>query len=235
MNRSILVLAGAVMLNWPGFAPAHGPTRVDWNKKRIAFEMSGKDWKSIFLWLADQAQMPYASDHRVPEGSLVFVTPRNLKTGEPMKYTLNEIFDIVNERLRKLHKFTIIRGDTALIMVPTNKEIAGKLIPLISLDELKDRARTEIVELRVRYNPLVETEENRLAIKNKLGLFGRVTTYNDVLMMRGDVASLRSVIAELTPPKKATPPPAVPPPLPAARCESAPRCRVGLLRRLLRR
>src|SRR5262245_55139564 len=79
--------------------------RVNWHEKKIAFEMRGKEWRTVFEWLADQSGMPYASPYPAPGGTFTFINPT--VNGKPREYTLAEAFDIINEILQGATKHTL--------------------------------------------------------------------------------------------------------------------------------
>src|SRR4029077_1970525 len=88
----------------PGAAPSKtadkkvGFVRPRWNDKLIAFEMRGKEWKTVFEWFSDQTGMPYSSKYPPPTGTFTFINPK--VAGKPREYTVAEIFDLINEVLQ---------------------------------------------------------------------------------------------------------------------------------------
>jgi hypothetical protein len=173
------------------------PKPVDWNATRIAFEMGGKPWSAVLAWFADQTQMPCRAKVPLPMGTLTFISPRD-QWGRPREFTLTEIFDIINERLQAQENLTLLRGDTALTMVPADQEIPRHLIPRVNLHELRERGRTEIVEVVVKLPAGFDAEEFAPQANRLLGPFGAVITLgNDQLILSADVATLRRVVESL--------------------------------------
>ncbi len=164
-------------------------SKPNWNEKKIAFEMDKKPWGAVMTWFADQTQMPYASPY-TPTGTLTFINPRDDK-GVARKYTLIEVYDIINEILQGQHKYTILRGDNVLTLVPADEPIPELLIPRVSMDELKSRGRTEIVEVVVEPKGQ-NVDEFAPELIRLLRPFGQVTPLqgSNKLIIRAGVASL---------------------------------------------
>ena len=175
-----------------------------------------------------------------PTGTFTFISPKDSKTGKPREYTLAEVYDTINESLLSQHRFTLLRLDSTLTMVPADGS-KWSLIRRVTLDQLKDCAPTEIVEIIT--GPLrggLDAEKIAPEVKRMLGPLGQVTplSVSNQLIMQADAKSLHLVLAILRrskEPTQAAAPPASPPPPATACCGSAPRCRPGLLARLLRR
>jgi hypothetical protein len=247
-NRAVSVFLLAVFggLSFVNSAFAQAPEKknvgmaVDWNTKRVAFEMSGKPWAQVFEWFADQTGMPFRSHYAPPKGTFNFIPPKDPKTGKPREYTLTEVYDTINEFLQSQHRFTLLRLDSTLTMVPADGR-PPSLIRRVTLDQLKNCAPTEIVE--IISDPLrggLDAEKIAPEAKRVLGAFGQVTplAVSNQLIMQADAKSLRLVLAILQRSEDPTPaaaPPASQSPPAAACCGSAPRYRAGLLARLLRR
>lgn len=183
----------------PGGAKITG--RVDWKGGKIAFEMRNKPWASVFEWLSDQTGLPYASNYPPPPGTLTFINPRDPKTKEERKYNLLEVYDTINEILQITTKHTLLRRDNLLTMIPADAEIPGTLIPRITLEELEQRAKTDIVEVVIKLKGQINAEEFAPDVKRMLGPFGRVTplAFSNSLMIRSDVATLLRQLPEINP------------------------------------
>ncbi len=171
-----------------------------WNEKHIAFEMRAKPWAAVFEWFSDQSGMPFSSQYPAPTGTFNFINPKDPKTGEPKKYTLTEIYDTVNEFLQAQHKFTLLRLDSTLTMVPADEELKGSWFRRVTLEELKECAKTEIVEVVVK---LVGQNAEEIAgdVKRAMGDFAKVTPLpnSNQLIIRADVKSLRRGLPGIIP------------------------------------
>ncbi|MBI1832567.1 MAG: hypothetical protein HYR84_14090, partial [Planctomycetes bacterium] len=182
----------------PKLPLAHiGPRQVDWNERKYAFEMSGKAWPDVFRWLCEESKLVYSSSYKPPTGGITYITPKG------QKYSLLEVFDIINRRLQTQEKYTLIRGDIDLSLFPADVEIPGILIPRLRVDnkvnELDSRGQTEIVEVMVKLKDQFIAEDIAADVKRFLGDFGKVTPISSTnsLLMRADVAALRRWIPYL--------------------------------------
>ena len=184
----------------PGAAPSKtadkkvGFVRPRWNDKLIAFEMRGKEWKTVFEWFSDQTGMPYSSKYPPPTGTFTFINPK--VAGKPREYTLAEIFDIVNEVLQAQNKFTLLRREHSLTLVPADEPTPADLVRHVDdAKDLDECARTEIVQLMVRLVSL-NADEFAPEAKKMLGDLGQVNVLAkaNALILQGDVANLRRTL-----------------------------------------
>ncbi len=163
--------------------------------------MRSKPWATVFEWFSDQTGMPFSSKYPPPTGSFTFINPKDLKTGKPREYTRAEIFDILNEILLAQYKHTLIRLDSTLTMVPADGKFDGSWFRRVTLEELKECARTEIVEVVVNLGGGYTAEEFAPDAKRLLGDFAKVTPLPvaNQLIIRADVASIRRFLATIVP------------------------------------
>jgi hypothetical protein len=243
--RSRIVIALFLALTIQGATAAQAPNdaiqgkiekmSVDWSQKRVAFEMRGKPWSSVFEWFSDQTEMPFCSTFPPPTGTFTFINPKDPKTGKPREYPLTDVFDFINEILMAQHKFMLLRSDTALTMFPADEPIPAKLIPRVELSSLKQHARTEFVEVELQLRDDVVWRPGRNGFAVPMTPLG-----DGRYLVRSDVGSLRRLLETLPPQSEEPTSPAAAPPVSqsppaAACCRSTPRCRAGLVARLLRR
>src|ERR1022692_2458988 len=199
----LLVLAGLGFMGLAATTTAQSPpkkldpkpvseTRVNWNAKKVVFEMRGKKWGDVFEWLADQSGMPYSSTYPPPGGTYTFINPKN-DAGKPREYTLREIWDIINETLLVREKHRLIRLDSTLTLVPADVDPTSILVPLISIKELPERGRTDVVKVIVKLKGGLIAEEFAVEAKRMLGDFGHVTPLpaSNQLIMQSTVHNLR--------------------------------------------
>src|SRR5204863_257178 len=135
---------------------------------------------------------PVINLYKAPSGTIRFISPKG------RKYSLLEIYDIVNERLQANEKFTLLRSDISLSYVPADGDIPPSLIPRIKYEELESRGRTEIVELVIKLRSGIDAEEIAPHLKRALAPFGAVTPFgfSNKLIVRADVATLRRQLPE---------------------------------------
>jgi hypothetical protein len=163
---------------------------VDWAEKKHAFELSGKKWEEVFQWLAAESKLPYVTVYKTPTGRVRFADLKDAK------YSLAEIYDVVNDRLIKQEKFVLVRTNVSLSLYPAD----GKMwpIPQVSVDQLRQRGATEIVEVVVSLRGDLKAKEVAAEVKRALGDFGHVAALekSNKIVVRGDVAALRRVLPE---------------------------------------
>ncbi|MBI3824218.1 MAG: hypothetical protein HY289_16240 [Planctomycetes bacterium] len=212
------------------------PELPNWSTTRVRFDMDGKPWKEVLTWFAGQAQMNIRSllFWRSLDGIFRYAPPKN----SPRELPLTDIFDIINERLQEEHGLRLIRSEDSLALTTYNDFPGGPRPPRVELRDLKDRGKTEIVEVLVRVKQFQNDEEVAVEVKRMLGSFGHAVAIRNHVLIVTDVASLRRVLPYFVD-MPATPPEAaqfVSPPCPAAACcGSAPRCRPIIRFRLFRR
>jgi general secretion pathway protein D len=203
MSVGLLVLAGLGFMGLAATTTAQAPPkkgdlksaaqpRVNWNEKKIVFEMRGKKWGDVFEWFADQSGMPYSSTYPPPGGTYTFINPKDDK-GKSREYTLTEIWDIINETLQVKEKHTLLRLHSTLTMIPADVDPPSIVIPLISLKELPERGKTDIVRVIVQLKGNLIAEEFAVEAKRMLGDFGVVTPLpaSNRLILQSSVANLR--------------------------------------------
>lgn len=160
---------------------------VDWTEPKYSFDLDGKEWKALILWLVDQSKLPFSSKYKAPTGTIVFSSPKDVK------FSLAEIFDIINERLIANEKFVLIRSDISITMVPADEDIPPPLVPRINYEDLPQRGRTEIIEVYIDLKSGLNAEEVGPELKRLLGNFGKVSPVMSLnkLIVQSDVSSLR--------------------------------------------
>lgn len=172
--------------------------RPKWNEKRVAFEMRGKEWRTVFEWLSDQSGLPYASSYPPPAGTFTFVNPTI--DGKPYEYTLAEAFDFINDMLIIKTKHILIRRETMITMFPADVDLPDQVIPLIQIDDLKERGKTEIVRTVIKLEGH-NSEDVAPRVKSLMGDLGHVTPLAETnqLIVRGPVATIQTMLKIFNP------------------------------------
>lgn len=164
-----------------------------WHTTRICFEVRRKQWSDVMEWFADQTKAPIHGLQALPEDAFTFINPRDAD-GELRRYTLCDVFDILNESLQARYKFTLVRNNSGLYLLPADEPVPGQLVPRVTLSELPDRGRTEIVEVLI--TPLVNLQVDELAPEGRPmrpmpADFGHaIRIPGNQMILRGDVATL---------------------------------------------
>jgi hypothetical protein len=184
------LLAVGVAFAAPNRQPDYLPKpyeSVNWSGKRIDFEKRNQPWREVLDWFAQQTRLSYVSKYAQPTGILSF-DPPNDENGKPRKYTLVEIFDILNEGLIIEHRLILVRGEKTLTMFSADEMIP---IPRVRLKDLPGRGRTEVVMIVVTMDP--ETVPN---VKRAMGTFGTISPLeNGQVMLQGPVASVMRAVS----------------------------------------
>src|SRR5262249_19560646 len=141
--------------------------------------------------------LPFVSKYKAPAGTINFIAPKG------REFSLLEIYDLINERLQATEKFTLLRSDVSMSLVPADEDPPPSLVPRITIEELKRRGRTEIVELLIPLKGSLVAEEFAPSFKRLLGNFGRVTPIPDTnsLIVQADVSSLVRHLPSVLPTK----------------------------------
>ena len=163
-------------------------------EKRIAFSMDGKPWGAVFTWLADQTGKEVIANVK-PTGSFTFISPAK------KLYTIPEVIDIINEALlanSQTQKYYMINRERNFTIVPADEKIDPALLPRVTVAELEERGRTELVQLVLTLKVLI-ADEVAPEVKKMMGPFGEVTplTRANQLLMLDTVANLRRIVKTL--------------------------------------
>jgi hypothetical protein len=197
----LVFVAGLAILGQPHSAPAvpyreryrfEAPRFVDWNTTRLAISELpvGNDWKDTLNWFAAQTDLRLKATVPTPNASFTFNAPAN------SHYTLTDIYDILNEVLQTQHKYTLVRGENLLTLVDADAELPDHLVPRLRMADLKDRGRTEIVEVVIKLRAGLLDEETALDLKRAVGPGARVTPLDgNRVIVRGTVSALRRMLS----------------------------------------
>ncbi|HZZ81256.1 MAG TPA: secretin N-terminal domain-containing protein, partial [Gemmataceae bacterium] len=166
--------------------------RVDWNATKVSFDMRGKPWNTAIQWFCNQVDLPLAGKYPPPNGSISFYNVTDAK-GKPREYTLTEVYDILNEMLIAEHKHILLRRETTMMLFPADEPIPPYLIPRVTVEDLPQRGKTEVVECIIKLKGDLNAEEFAPHAKRLLGDFAKVTPVPDTnsLICQADVFSLR--------------------------------------------
>lgn len=188
------VLAGLLCVGGLRAQPTSpvAPKKVE-EKTAILFEMRARPWANVFEWLSDQTGLPFISNYAPPTGTFQFIAP---KIGtEQRRYTMPQIIDIINEALLA-HKYTLIRREASLTLVPADEKIDPNLVPRILPADLDNRGATEIVSVVLPLQMLV-AEDFAPEVKKLMGPFGEVVALSKAnqLVMQDNAGNLRRILA----------------------------------------
>src|SRR5262249_43402044 len=131
--------------------PALQPRKID-PEKRITFAFRDAPWIKVMEWLADNSGIP-VNTPVLPTGTYNFVPPMDGK-GKPMKFTVPEIIDIINNGL-EAKKFILLRKESGFTVIDAGTKVNPGDVPLIKADELPEHGKTELVGLLINLQKLV--------------------------------------------------------------------------------
>jgi hypothetical protein len=163
------------------------------SERRISFSMAKKPWQGesgVLKWLSDELGIPLVGKS-FPTGSFTFTPP--VVNGVVQTYTLPEVVDLINQQLQR-EKWVLIRYKDHFTVLPADTEIAN--FPRIDLDELDQRAGSEVVSL---VYPLRKHSAVEMAAEVQKMLtqpFGKVVTLeaSNRLILQDTVHSLKQVL-----------------------------------------
>ncbi|MBN1852319.1 MAG: hypothetical protein JW829_06330, partial [Pirellulales bacterium] len=145
----------------PGGIPQKEDAKPD--ERRLKFSFRQQRWVDVLEWLAEQADLSLVLD-APPPGSFNYTDNR--------EYSPTEAIDLVNGVL-VAKGYTLVRRERMLIVVNLTAGLPRTLVPRVSLDELEERGRFEMVSVAFpigrRDMTTITTE-----IKTLLGPYGEI-------------------------------------------------------------
>jgi hypothetical protein len=165
---------------------------VPWTEKKVRFDVNGKTWHDAIVWFCNQTKMPLTGKIPAPKGAVRYPDGVD-KDGKPREVTLAEVYDIFNDLLAE-QELVLLRNHTTLSLIPKNEP---RRAPRVALEDLPNRAKTEIVEVVVRLQGDVKAGEFAPHVKRLLGEFASVTPIPEInsLIVVADVFSIRRQFA----------------------------------------
>jgi hypothetical protein len=162
-------------------------------EKRITFSMAKKPWQGengVLKWLSDQLGIPLVGK-AFPTGSFNFSPP--VVNGVVQTYTLPEVVDLINQELQR-EKWVLIRYKDHFTVVQSDAELPN--FPRIDLDELAQRAGSEVVSLVYPLKKLSAAELTPEVQKMLMQPFGKVVALesSNRLILQDTVKSLKYIV-----------------------------------------
>src|SRR5262245_9474922 len=129
---------------------------------KLVFQFRNQPWKDALDWFAQQADLSLVME-TVPTGTLNYQDDR--------AYTVSEAIDVLNKILLR-RDFALIRSDRMLQVVgPLKDGIPPGLVPMVTIDDLPNHGKFELVSTMFPVNRLT-VEEAAKAIEPFLSLQG---------------------------------------------------------------
>jgi hypothetical protein len=159
-------------------------------KRIVVPEFRQTPWRKVFAWLAEETGLPVVCSF-MPTRSFTFVPPNPLK-----KYTLSEVMDILHQSLlSRNHKqqYYLLHRQRNFVLVPAD-DIDETLIPRLTIGELEERGRTELVSV-VLYPRNCPSSDLAPAVRRLLGPVGEVVPLGAVnaLVLWGPAGKIRHI------------------------------------------
>jgi hypothetical protein len=164
------------------------------------FEFQEAPWKQVFAWLTKHTDKEVIMSYR-PTGTFTF-------HGQPKKtYTIGEVIDVLNEALAAPpQKYQLIHRERHFVLVPADQRIDWTMPPQVSVDQLTQQGKTEVVRVALALRTL-QAEDVVADIKKMLGPFGEAVALkagNRLLLQdqAGNLQRICKMIAEIEQEKK---------------------------------
>ncbi|MFG0260866.1 MAG: secretin N-terminal domain-containing protein, partial [Novipirellula sp. JB048] len=144
----------------------------------FVFNFSGAGWKDVLEWFVEQADLSLQVD-RFPAGTVNYSDPTRV-------YDAAESLDILN-RLLLDRGYALVRRGRMLLLIDLEVENAANLISevaeLVSVDELDDRSRSDIVSSVFPLGSLTP-DAARTEIAQLIGPWGRVVVLDSARQVK---------------------------------------------------
>ena len=152
-------------------------------------------WTQVFEWLTKETKMPVHFAGRKITLPDTFIVANSAK-----KHTLLEVIDIINDALF-LQKYVLIRTNDSFIVYPMDVPIPPQIVSTVTVAELENRARTEVVSVLVKLQQDVEADEVAPVFKRMMSPMGEVSIVpnSNQLMLQDMAGTLKRVVADLAP------------------------------------
>jgi type II secretory pathway component GspD/PulD (secretin) len=166
---------------------------------KLRFNFRQQKWPDVLDWFARQSELSLVMD-AAPPGLFTY--------SDTKEYTPTEAIDLLNSVLLS-KEFTLMRREKMLIVVDTSEGIPFEMAPKVTVEELANRGRFEIVtiEFLLGGRPI---DTCLATVQELMGKHGRVTPLTTagkliVTETAGKLQAINEVIAGIPIPKPAPP------------------------------
>lgn len=162
---------------------------IDPHEKRFTLTFKNTPWKDVFVWVAEQAGMPYASAYKAPPGTFTHSSPKG------KKLSLIDVIDIVNESLVE-QKHVLLRREVTLSMHPLDADVPEYKWNLVDFEDLHKQPKH--VPVRTLITTVNENAEDAAeSIKHLIGPGGHLTALDSQIIVRANPQAQRFVFQAL--------------------------------------
>jgi type II secretory pathway component GspD/PulD (secretin) len=187
-RRACTVLVGFVLTASPLLAGPENPALNKAEAKRFNVEFRDKPWKNVLEWLSEAAGLPVVAKS-MPAGTFT------LLPGPRKELTVTEIIDLLNDGLAA-NGFRLQPGTASIALLPLDERIDASLVPIVDLDDLPKRGRTEVVRVVVSLQSL-KAEDIAPELKKLLSASGEVGTLAGRLVLTDTAHNVRQMLKTL--------------------------------------
>jgi RNA polymerase sigma factor (sigma-70 family) len=152
--------------------------------RKYTFDFSDTPWTEVLAWYGKEGKLtPILTI--LPTGNVTIASPKD------RKLTLGEVTDLINELLMP-QKLILIRRSVSFYIHPADERVGPDRIPRIELSELKNRGKTELVQVVI---PLKAGAQEDLAaeVRRLLSPFGNVTLVKNTLVILDTAGNIMRV------------------------------------------
>jgi len=185
----------------PREKPGEGDPRVSTSEsKKFTVRMQNVPWSEVLAWYAKESGLA-AEYIEKPTGTITLFTPAG------KAYTLAEITDLINDALMQ-QKYLLIRKAHSFTLVRSDEKIDPTLAIRTKLDELKDRGRTELVEVIIPLPARKKALDTAKVLNKQLSLFGSISVLENTntLVVIDLAGPVRKIVQMITEPEDAPSP-----------------------------
>lgn len=170
----VLVIAGALACG--------GASAQDAKPKTYKVHFDNAKWDDVFAWYAKETGLGFIPPKEKPKGALT------LKPGADKKFTVGEMTDLLNESLAQ-QKWILIRGHQWFRIVSADEKIDPMLVPRVTLDDLKNRGNTELVQTVLKL-PVDAGDVSDDELKRLLTPFGSLVRLKTSILVTDTVGNV---------------------------------------------
>ncbi len=164
---------------------------------KIRFSFYATPWREVLEWFADRADLSLVVEV-LPVGSFTYRDER--------AYSVDEALDVMNSYLLT-RGYTLVRRQRLLLVIDLESPIPDELVTLVTLEELGERGRYELVKCVF---PLarMQADEARSMVQPYLGPHGSVIAFpaaRQILVTEtaGKLRTIRDLIERVENPESA--------------------------------
>ncbi|QJW99914.1 RNA polymerase sigma factor [Frigoriglobus tundricola] len=164
--------------------------------KKFPFRMKSAKWDEVFDTYAKLSGLTPVLNVKLT-GTFTYEPPAG------REFTLVEITDIINEALARLKVILIRRGKTFVVLLADEK-LDGSYFARVTLSELADRGRTELVEVSITLKELnLKEEEAKSELRKLLSPFGEIAfAKGHVFVLRDTAGNVLRILSAFKAPGK---------------------------------